>query len=49
MNSPRTLSAVVADMACDSADFTEFPVISKGRQHEAADSVAALEPHILVE
>ena len=49
---PGSVSAVVVGVACDSTGFVYFPVISKGREHDATDSfdsVAALDPPIIVD
>ena len=42
MNSPGAVSSIVAGVAYDCAGFVEFSVVSKGRQHDASDSVASL-------
>ena len=46
---PGAVSVIVAGVAYDSVDVTEFPAVSKESQHNATDYLYALGPPILVD
>ena len=48
VNSSREVSDFLAGVTYDGTVLSEFPTISKGRQHDAANYVAALDPPSIV-